>query len=279
MENTICSGCYPYPCHHQYLEARSSSSISGINSNTYFEEEEEEEEEEGSPTMNINVIKLDNLDDFSLPSYATTQSAGMDLLAALPVGENIILHPTQRALVPTGIAIELPDGFKAQIRLRSGLAIKHGVTVLNSPGTSDSDYRGEVGVILINFGSENFEIVRGMRIAQMVFAKLSSLYRENTVYYSFNFLPVYVTCKFPKSRKQKKYIQRHAIQKLCRKFKISRGDISIHSIPDMNGVNMILPKKDMLPSVREYMLTSMYTQLRGVMTGGSDSVCRNIPNR
>jgi dUTP pyrophosphatase len=118
--------------------------------------------------MNINVIKLDNLDDFPLPSYATTQSAGMDLLAALPIGENNILHPTERALVPTGIAIELPDGFEAQIRPRSGLALKHGITVFNSPGTIDADYRGEVGVILINFGSENFEIVRGMRIAQRV---------------------------------------------------------------------------------------------------------------
>jgi dUTP pyrophosphatase len=96
--------------------------------------------------MNVNIIKLNNLGDLPVTSYATEQSAKLDLLAALPAGEVIILGPTQRALVGTGIAIQLPDGYETQIGPRSGL-VKHGVTVLNSPGTIDANYRGEVGVI------------------------------------------------------------------------------------------------------------------------------------
>lgn len=104
-----------------------------------------------------------------LPTYATEQSAGMDLSAALE--EAIELGPGERALIPTGLSIALPPGYEAQIRPRSGLAIKHGVTVLNTPGTVDADYRGEIKVILINHGQEEFTVERGMRIAQMVISR------------------------------------------------------------------------------------------------------------
>ncbi len=109
----------------------------------------------------------------NLPSYATEQSAGMDLTAALE--EAIELGPGERALVPAGISIALPPGYEAQIRPRSGLAVKHGVTVLNTPGTIDADYRGEIKVVLINHGQEPFTIERGMRIAQMVIARHASV--------------------------------------------------------------------------------------------------------
>ncbi|MFM2375054.1 MAG: dUTP diphosphatase [Bacteroidota bacterium] len=104
-----------------------------------------------------------------LPSYATMQSAGMDLCAANE--SPILLAPGEHRLVPTGLSIQLPTGYEAQIRPRSGLALKHGVTVLNSPGTIDSDYRGEIGVILVNHGKEPFEVKKGERIAQMVVAE------------------------------------------------------------------------------------------------------------
>lgn len=103
-----------------------------------------------------------------LPCYASEDAAGMDLVAALPADTEIVLAPGAWAMIPTGLAIELPLGFEAQIRPRSGLALRHGVTVLNSPGTVDADYRGEIGVILINFGNESFEVRRGARIAQLV---------------------------------------------------------------------------------------------------------------
>lgn len=103
-----------------------------------------------------------------LPAYATSGSAGMDIHAMLP--EAVTLHPGERRLIPTGLKIELPEGFEAQIRPRSGLALKYGVTVLNTPGTIDSDYRGEIGVVLINLGQEDFEVKNGDRIAQMVVA-------------------------------------------------------------------------------------------------------------
>jgi dUTP pyrophosphatase len=106
-----------------------------------------------------------------LPSYATEGSAGMDLRAALDA--SLILKPGERLLIPTGMAIALPAGYEAQVRPRSGLAIKHGVTMLNSPGTIDSDYRGEIKVIAINHSAENFKIERGERIAQMVIAPVS----------------------------------------------------------------------------------------------------------
>lgn len=108
-----------------------------------------------------------------LPGYETAQSAGMDLAAALAPGEDLHLAPGARALVPTGLAIALPAGFEAQVRPRSGLAAKLGVTVLNSPGTIDADYRGEVKVILINHGAEPFTITRGLRIAQLVIAPVT----------------------------------------------------------------------------------------------------------
>lgn len=113
--------------------------------------------------MNIKII---NKSPNSLPAYETEHAAGMDLRAFL--SETILLEPMQRQLIPTGLFIELPVGYEAQIRPRSGLALKHGITVLNSPGTVDADYRGEIKVLLINFGIEAFEIKNGERIAQMV---------------------------------------------------------------------------------------------------------------
>lgn len=117
----------------------------------------------------VAVRRLPHADGLPLPAYATAQSAGLDLLAA--VAAPVTLAPGERRLIPTGLSIALPDGFEAQVRPRSGLALKHGVTVLNSPGTVDADYRGEVGVILANLGAEPFTVERGMRIAQMVLAR------------------------------------------------------------------------------------------------------------
>ena len=103
-----------------------------------------------------------------MPAYASEDASGMDLVAALPVDAEVVLAPGERALIPTGLAIELHKGFEAQIRSRSGLALHEGVTVLNSPGTVDADYRGEIGVILVNFGNKPFAVRRGARIAQLV---------------------------------------------------------------------------------------------------------------
>lgn len=119
--------------------------------------------------VEVALLPHDHAVGLNLPTYATEDSAGMDLSAALD--EAIELAPGQRALVPTGLSISLPPGYEAQIRPRSGLALKHGITVLNSPGTIDADYRGEIKVILANLGSEDFTIERGMRIAQMVVAR------------------------------------------------------------------------------------------------------------
>ena len=119
-------------------------------------------------TVHVRLRRLPHADGLPLPIYETTGSAGMDLRAAVPEGEPLTLAPGGRALVPTGFSIALPEGYEAQVRPRSGLALKHGVTCLNSPGTIDSDYRGEVGVILINHGAEPFVIRRGERIAQMI---------------------------------------------------------------------------------------------------------------
>lgn len=115
------------------------------------------------------VVKIVNQSPFPCPSYATEQSAGVDLKANL--AESVILQPLQRTLVPTGLSIALPAGYEAQVRPRSGLAAKHGITVLNTPGTIDADYRGEIKVILVNLSNEPFEIVPGERIAQMVIAR------------------------------------------------------------------------------------------------------------
>ena len=119
----------------------------------------------------LRILMLPHAEGLSLPAYETAGSAGMDLRAAVPDDQPLILVPGGRVLVPTGLKIALEPGFEAQVRPRSGLALKHGVTCLNSPGTIDSDYRGEVGVILINHGTEPFVIRRGERIAQMVIAR------------------------------------------------------------------------------------------------------------
>lgn len=128
--------------------------------------------------LNIAVMQMPHAQDLSLPKYATAQSAGMDLEAAIE--QPVVIKPGQRAIVPTGISIALPAGHEAQIRPRSGLAAKNGVTVLNSPGTIDADYRGEIKVILANFGAEDFKVERGMRIAQMVISPYTTV-RWNTV--------------------------------------------------------------------------------------------------
>jgi dUTP pyrophosphatase len=114
-------------------------------------------------------IRIVNKSTNALPQYATSQSAGIDLRANL--AEPVILKPMERKLIPTGLFIELPEGYEAQIRPRSGLALKHGITVLNTPGTIDADYRGEIGVILINLSTEDFKIEHGERICQMVIAR------------------------------------------------------------------------------------------------------------
>ena len=113
------------------------------------------------------------LNSFSIPEYETHNSAGLDLSAAIE--NEIVLKPLERILIPTGFSIALPDGHEAQIRPRSGLALKNGITVLNSPGTIDADYRGEIGVILINLGDQDFTITRGMRIAQMVVSQYTRI--------------------------------------------------------------------------------------------------------
>jgi dUTP pyrophosphatase len=119
--------------------------------------------------MKVALLRLPHGLGLPLPAYATAGSAGMDLVAALE--RDIELQPGKRAVVPSGVSIELPDGFEAQVRPRSGLAVNHGVTVLNTPGTIDSDYRGEIKIILINLGEAPFRITRGMRIAQMVITR------------------------------------------------------------------------------------------------------------
>lgn len=123
--------------------------------------------------VSVSIARLPHGADLPLPDYATPDSAGLDVLAA--VDGPMTISPGKRALVPTGVVIALPAGYEAQIRPRSGLALKHGITVLNSPGTVDADYRGEVGVILANLGEEDFTVTRGMRIAQMVIAAVTRL--------------------------------------------------------------------------------------------------------
>jgi dUTP pyrophosphatase len=123
----------------------------------------------GVETVEIEVVRLAHAHDLALPDYATAAAAGADLLAA--IDQDIELAPLERKIVPTGISIALPVGFEAQVRPRSGLAAKNGVTLVNSPGTIDADYRGEIGVILVNLSKEPFRISRGMRIAQLVVAR------------------------------------------------------------------------------------------------------------
>lgn len=121
-------------------------------------------------TLEVGVVRLPHAHGLPLPAYQSDEAAGLDLIAAVPADEPLTLAPGARALVPTGLVLELPKGTEAQVRPRSGLAFKHGVTVLNSPGTIDSDYRGEVQVLLVNLGAEPFVIDRGLRIAQLVVA-------------------------------------------------------------------------------------------------------------
>jgi dUTP pyrophosphatase len=124
-----------------------------------------------SAPVRVAILRLSHGQGLPLPDYATEGSAGMDLLAAVP--EAVTIQPGARALIPTGLAMALPPGYEAQVRPRSGLALKHGLTVLNSPGTIDADYRGEVQAILVNLGEEPVAVTRGMRIAQLVLAPVT----------------------------------------------------------------------------------------------------------
>jgi dUTP pyrophosphatase len=121
-------------------------------------------------TISVEVKLLPHGEGLALPAYQTAHAAGLDLLAAVPDEAPLLLQPGRHALVPTGLTIALPEGFEAQVRPRSGLAARHGVTVLNAPGTVDADYRGEISVLLINHGDKPFTLRRGERIAQMVIA-------------------------------------------------------------------------------------------------------------
>ena len=126
-----------------------------------------------SLTIRVEITQLPHASGLALPAYQTAHAAGLDLLAAVPEDDALTLQPGRTALVPTGLSIALPEGYEAQVRPRSGLAAKHGVTVLNTPGTIDADYRGEIGVLLINHGAEPFTIRRGERIAQMIIAPVA----------------------------------------------------------------------------------------------------------
>ena len=124
----------------------------------------------GADSIELRVMRLPHAADLPLPQYQSTLAAGLDLLAAVPADAPVEIAPASRAMIPTGIAISLPPGSEGQVRPRSGLAARHGITVLNSPGTVDADYRGEIQVILVNLGAESFRVERGMRIAQLVIA-------------------------------------------------------------------------------------------------------------
>lgn len=124
-------------------------------------------------SVTLRVKRLPHGEGLPLPSYQSKEAAGLDVVAGVPEGAPVAIAPRARALIPTGFALELPRGYEAQVRPRSGLALKHGVTLLNSPGTIDSDYRGELMVILVNHGDEPFVVRRGERIAQLVVAPVS----------------------------------------------------------------------------------------------------------
>ncbi len=128
-----------------------------------------------SEIIEVGLKRLPHADGLDLPAYATLHAAGLDLRAAVPADAPVVLAPGERRLIPTGLCIALPEGFEAQVRPRSGLALKHGITCLNSPGTVDADYRGELCVILINHGAEPFVLQRGERIAQMVVARYARI--------------------------------------------------------------------------------------------------------
>ncbi len=125
--------------------------------------------------VQLRIMRLSHGTDLPLPNYHSAQAAGLDLLAAVPDDAPVTIAPGTRAAIPTGIAVALPRGYEGQVRPRSGLALRHGVTVLNTPGTVDADYRGEVQVILVNLGSEPFVVRRGMRIAQFVIAAFEQM--------------------------------------------------------------------------------------------------------
>ncbi|MDX0720912.1 dUTP diphosphatase [Sinorhizobium medicae] len=126
-------------------------------------------------TPDLTLVRLSHGEGLDLPAYETAGAAGMDLRAAVPADEPMTIRPGARTLVPTGFVFEIPAGHEGQIRPRSGLAFKHGITCLNTPGTVDSDYRGEVKVLLVNLGSDDFVVERGMRIAQMVIAPVTQM--------------------------------------------------------------------------------------------------------
>ena len=129
----------------------------------------------GMNEVNVAVLPLPHFEGLQLPAYETDGSAGMDVRAAVPEGEPMVLAPGARAMVPTGLSVAIPQGYEIQVRPRSGLAAKHGLTCLNTPGTIDSDYRGEVKVIPVNLGQDAFTIQRGERIAQLVLAPVTRL--------------------------------------------------------------------------------------------------------
>jgi len=118
--------------------------------------------------IEVRVLRLPHSDGLPLPAYQSAHASGVDLVAAVPANAPVVMAPGDRALIPTGLALALPHGFEAQVRPRSGLALNHGITVLNSPGTIDADYRGEVQVILVNLGRNSFTVERGARIAQLI---------------------------------------------------------------------------------------------------------------
>ncbi len=124
------------------------------------------------PALEVSVMRLPHAADLPLPAYQSALAAGLDLLAAVPADRPVEIAPGGRAMIPTGLVIALPPGSEGQVRPRSGLADRHGVTILNTPGTIDADYRGEIQVILINLGAESFQVSRGMRIAQLVVANV-----------------------------------------------------------------------------------------------------------
>ena len=123
--------------------------------------------------VEVKIMRLPHGADLPLPSYQSDHAAGLDLMATVPADSPVIIAPGQRAVIPTGIAIALPPRTEAQVRPRSGLAARHGIGVLNAPGTIDADYRGEIQIILVNLGSEPFEVARGNRIAQMIVAPVA----------------------------------------------------------------------------------------------------------
>jgi dUTP pyrophosphatase len=135
----------------------------------------------GDRRVEVRIVRLAHGADLPLPQYQSALAAGFDLLAAVPAEAPVVLASGGRALIPTGIAIALPQGYEGQVRPRSGLAARHGITVLNAPGTVDADYRGEIQIILANLGSEPFAVGRGMRIAQLIIAPVQQVTLVETV--------------------------------------------------------------------------------------------------